>query len=121
MNLKFYTTVTKGLKLIVRKLWGLVPTFAEFTEEKLLGGGFLPPPPLSRSSILNRINCSCSFALFGVDKVTSVALSFTTSVVAITQFLDQFRSSVNSQLIKGILKVLQKLLRYFNSTIILTF
>ena len=62
-NLKFYTNVTKGLKLIVKKLWGLLATFAEFTEEKLLGGGFLPSPPPLRSSILNRINCSCSFAL----------------------------------------------------------
>ena len=38
MNLKFYTSVTKGLKLKVRKFWGLVLTFVEVTGEKLLGG-----------------------------------------------------------------------------------
>ena len=51
-NLKFYTSVAKGLKLKVRKFWGLIPTFVEVTGEKLVGGGgggFLP------TSILNRI------------------------------------------------------------------
>ena len=43
MGLKFYTSVAKGLKLKVRKFWGLTSTFA---EEKLVGGGaFLPSPP----------------------------------------------------------------------------
>ena len=27
-KLKFYTSVAKGLKLVVRKFWGLIPTFA---------------------------------------------------------------------------------------------
>ena len=36
-NLKFYTSVAKGLKLKVRKFWGLIPTFVEITEEKLVG------------------------------------------------------------------------------------
>ena len=36
-NLKFYTIVAKGLKLKVRKFWGLIPTFVEITEEKLVG------------------------------------------------------------------------------------
>ena len=40
---------------------------------------------------------------------------------AIAQFLDQGRISLVSQLIKGISRVLQKLLRYFNGTIISTF
>ena len=30
-NLKFYTSVAKGLKLKVRKFWGLIPTFVEVT------------------------------------------------------------------------------------------
>ena len=48
-NLKFYTSVAKGLKLKARKFWGLIPTFAEVTEEKLVGGGpFLAPPILNR-------------------------------------------------------------------------
>ena len=50
-NLKFYTSVGKGLKLKVRKIWGLIPTFSEVTEEKLVGGegggggAFLSPHP----------------------------------------------------------------------------
>ena len=40
-NLKFYTSVAKGLKLKVRKFWGLIPTFLEVTGEKLVGGAFL--------------------------------------------------------------------------------
>ena len=35
-NLKFYTSVAKGLKLKVRKFWRLVPTFVEVTGEKLV-------------------------------------------------------------------------------------
>ena len=42
MNLKFYTSVAKGLKLKVGKSWGLIPTFVEVTEGKLVGG--VPPP-----------------------------------------------------------------------------
>ena len=50
MNLKFYISMAKGLKLKARKFWSLVPTFAEVTEEKLVGGPFYtprpsPPPP----------------------------------------------------------------------------
>ena len=42
MALKFYTGVGKGLKLKIRKIWRLIPTFVEVTGEKLVGG-FLPP------------------------------------------------------------------------------
>ena len=38
-DLKFYTSMTKGLKQKVRKFWGLIPTFVEVTGEKLVGGG----------------------------------------------------------------------------------
>ena len=44
-SLKFYTTVAKGLKLKVRKFWGLIPKFVEIIGEKLVGGAFLSPPP----------------------------------------------------------------------------
>ena len=39
--------MAKGLKIQVRKFFGLNPTFAEVTEEKLVGGLFAP--------ILNRV------------------------------------------------------------------
>ena len=35
----------KGLKLKVEKYWGLIPTFVEVTEEKLVGWFFWPPQP----------------------------------------------------------------------------
>ena len=61
-NLKFYTSVAKGLKLKVRKFWGLIPTFVEVTREKLVGGSFcfaqifLPPHPSPHAHpILNRV------------------------------------------------------------------
>ena len=48
-NLKFYTCLSKGLKVKVRKFWSLIATFVEVTGEKLVGVGgiFTPPPPLS--------------------------------------------------------------------------
>ena len=45
----------KGLKLKVRKLCELIRTFVEVAGEKLVGGHFLPPPP-----ILNRVKRPCS-------------------------------------------------------------
>ena len=46
-NLKFYTSLSKGLKLKVRKFWEPILTFAEVTEETLVGGRrfALPLPP----------------------------------------------------------------------------
>ena len=44
MALKFYTSVTKGLKLKVRKFWGVTPMFVEVTGEKLVGVGLLSHP-----------------------------------------------------------------------------
>ena len=38
INLKFYTSVPKGLKLKVRKFCGLIPTFVEGTGKKLVRG-----------------------------------------------------------------------------------
>ena len=42
-NLKFYTSVAKGLQLKYRKFWGLIPTFVEVTGKNLVGGPFCPP------------------------------------------------------------------------------
>ena len=47
MNLTFYTSVAKGLRLKVRRFLGLVPTFVEVTEEKLVQRAFLPPTILN--------------------------------------------------------------------------
>ena len=44
-NLKFYTSLSKGLKLKVKKFWRLIPTFVEVNGEKLIGGFFCKPPP----------------------------------------------------------------------------
>ena len=33
MVLKFYTSVEKGLKLKVRKIWELIPTFVEIKDK----------------------------------------------------------------------------------------
>ena len=44
-NLTFYASLSKGLKLKVRKFWGAILTFAEVTGEKLVGGGGLFGPP----------------------------------------------------------------------------
>ena len=37
MTLKFYTSVEKGSKLKVRKIWRLIPTFVRVTGGKLVG------------------------------------------------------------------------------------
>ena len=37
-NMKFYTSLSKALKLKVRKFWRLIFTFVEVTVEKLVGG-----------------------------------------------------------------------------------
>ena len=40
-NLKFYTSMTKGLKLTVRKFLGLILTFVEVTGEKLFAPSWI--------------------------------------------------------------------------------
>ena len=52
MNLKFYNSVAKGLKLKVRKFWERVPTFVEVTGETGRGRrAFWPPPILNKANI----------------------------------------------------------------------
>ena len=43
MTFKFYTSIAKVLNLKVKKCWGVIPTFVELTEEKLVGGSFPHP------------------------------------------------------------------------------
>ena len=73
--------------------------------------------------------CCYSFVLSWVDKVTTGAQSFV-SVIAnfivpvaeeVTQSAEEVRMRLISQLIKGISRVLQRLLKYFNDTVISTF
>ena len=45
MNLKFWNSVVKSLKLKVRKFFGLILTFVEVTGSKLESGRLLPQPP----------------------------------------------------------------------------
>ena len=40
MALKIYSSAAKGLKLKVRKFWGLITTFIEVIGEKLVGRSF---------------------------------------------------------------------------------
>ena len=61
-NLKFCTSLSRGLKLKVKKFWGLILTFVEVKEEKLLEGAFLPHPP-----ILIRINIQLPITYFVTD------------------------------------------------------
>lgn len=44
--MKFYTSTAKGLKLIVTKFWGLIPTFVDLAEVAGRGAFF---------AILNRV------------------------------------------------------------------
>ena len=85
------------------------------------------------------LNCSKSILSFSVDKVTTGTYNFVSvilniafigevslrvfvlalfSMLVITQFSDQVKIKDTSQLINGIFKVLQKLLKYFNGTAI---
>ena len=43
-NLKFYTSLSKGLKLKGKKVWGLFLTFVEVTGDKLVGRGLFGSP-----------------------------------------------------------------------------
>ena len=73
-------------------------------------------------------NCWSNFALSGVDKVTTGTYSFVSvianfyspSELVITQSLEHVKRSSTSQIINGISRVLQKLHKYFNGTIIST-
>ena len=79
-NLKFYASVAKGLKLKVRKFWGLIPTFAKVTEERLVRSAFLSSPPssiglrqsLMRESLLQTITERKSLKFYKSIDILSV-------------------------------------------------
>ena len=68
MVFKFYTSVTKGLKV---SFWGLIRMFLEVTGEKLAGEGtFLPP-------ISNRVkhdNCIVKLSLTSTSLIILTTL-----------------------------------------------
>ena len=74
------------------------------------------------------LNCYNNFSLSSVDKVTTGTYKFVPVILnfpsprelIITQFVDHIKFELTPQLIKGISRVLQKLLKYFNGTIIST-
>ena len=68
-NLKFCTSVAKGLKLKVRKFCGPTPTFVEVTGEKMVGGG--PFCPLLPPSWIGLRLCR-----FGQNLLTNVLHNF---------------------------------------------
>ena len=55
-NLKFSTSMEKGLKLKVRKFWGLIPTFVEVTGKKMVEWLFCLPPSWIGLTVLF---CNC--------------------------------------------------------------
>ena len=73
-------------------------------------------------------NCSSSFALFSIDKVITRTQRFVSAIENIVAFVSldnthlsgQVKTRLISQLIKVISRVPQKLLKYFNDTIIST-
>ena len=79
-NLKFYASVAKGLKLKVRKFWGLIPTFAKVTEERLVRSAFLSSPSssiglrqsLMRESLLQTITERKSLKFYKSIDILSV-------------------------------------------------
>ena len=76
MNLKFYTSVAKGLKLRLKTFWRLIPKFAEVTRDKLVEGEFCAP---ASPQHLNRVNLRplmiCFFFIFSGDIYLSFGFS----------------------------------------------
>ena len=54
MVFKFYASVAKGLKLKVRKFWGLIPTFSEvYSVPVAVVISYWKDKPMSHASITN--------------------------------------------------------------------
>ena len=79
----------------------------------------------------SNFSCCNSFVISSIDKVTTETKRFVSVItnvatwfgaaVDITKFSGQVRMRLVLQLINGIVRVLQKLLKYLNGTIISTF
>ena len=89
-NLKFYTSLSKGLKLKVRKFFGLIPTFVEVTGEKLVGGPFCHPPS-PPTPILNRVKQEKLFQISIVILATEQSIKSSSFIFA--RFCLYFKST----------------------------
>ena len=88
-NLKFYTSLSKGLKLKVRKFWGLIPTFVEVTGKKLVGGLIGPP-------ILNTVNGKCSkWCTTNKDNIAGLELDSITTTEVYSQMIMKSTHFIN--------------------------
>ena len=61
MALKFYANVARGLKLKIKKILVVIPTFLEVTGGKLVRGAFLLHHHAPHPRILNRVKLLISF------------------------------------------------------------
>ena len=81
MDLKFYTSVVKRVKLQVRKFWDLIPTFLGGTAEKLVGGRFARGLNLIKTFIISKFKSifakgytpNWRTEIFIVDKINDTA------------------------------------------------
>ena len=58
MALKFYNSVGKGLKIKVKKFWGLIPKFVEITVKNWWVGRVFAHPILNMFKIISKITVS---------------------------------------------------------------
>ena len=88
-NLTFCTSVVKGLKLKVRRFWGLNHTSVEVTGEKLVGGAFLEGTP-SKELYISMIAWMLYLFEKTTDKISErycLAVTCTTDLMEKTTFV----------------------------------
>ena len=71
--------------------WGLIPTFVEVTGEKLVGGLFVPAPP-----ILNRVKDMVAIGEFNLGNTLHMELAWYTFSLLLQYELDQVRFQWNT-------------------------
>ena len=82
--------MTKGLKLKVRKFRGLISTFAEVAEEKLVGSGGLSAPP-----ILNRVKHQNKLSTLSMRNLVYIYFRMLKIILKIINLLRQFAENQN--------------------------
>ena len=91
MALKFYTSVTKGLKLNVRKCWGLILTFVEVAGKKTSRRGLLPHIP-----ILNRVKFQSKIRFVTLKKLKIVFLNISPHMLFLGSYVHFFLIGIHS-------------------------